>query len=441
MQKNRQLCIGLSLATTWLAGNGWRRPDSRAEEICLTDFYVDYAKKAEAARLDFLFRPDALFLKPDMLDQSPGLAGLDPTLLLATLARETSRIGLVTTASTTFNHPYHVARALQSLHWISRGRAGWNIVTALDGHENFGLDAMPGADARYDRAMEFCDLWRSYPKQARVVDRQSGRYVDRSLIQPIDHQGPCFRVKGPLNIPETDFGRIPFLQAGASDRGRDFAARVADAIFAATPDPDAGRELVSDIRRRVRGHGRDPHSVKVLPGLNLFLGRTRSEAQALYRDTHARQNLERKYAYIEEALGVDVRGMAPGQRLIPALLPEPDRPVRSRTHAALLRRLVIREQPTVAELLDRPEVIGSSHWLVVGTPEDAVDSILQRFNTGAADGFVALPSGSDASLHLFLDEVIPRLVELGVFRTDYSGTTFADHLGIPAGETRSRAGV
>lgn len=124
MQKNRQLCIGLSLATTWLAGNGWRRPDSRAEEICLTDFYVDYAKKAEAARLDFLFRPDALFLKPDMLDQSPGLAGLDPTLLLATLARETSRIGLVTTASTTFNHPYHVARALQSLHWISRGRAG-----------------------------------------------------------------------------------------------------------------------------------------------------------------------------------------------------------------------------------------------------------------------------------------------------------------------------
>lgn len=430
----RKLCIGLSLATTWLTGNAWRRPESRVEQICQTDFYVDYARRAEAAKLDFLFRPDSLFLNPDTLNQSPGLAGVDPTLLLATLARETSRIGLVTTASTTFNHPYHVARSIQSLHWLSQGRAGWNIVTALDGNENFGMEVMPDADARYNRAMEFTELvqalWQSFPQAARLNDRAQGQYVDSAKIRPVDHQGPCFSVKGPLNVPTSDFGRVPFLQAGASDRGRDFAARVADAIFAATPDLEAGAELVTDIRRRARDHGRDARAIRVLPGLSLFLGRTRAEAQALYRDTHADQNPQRKYAFIREALGLDVSELAPDQRLTPAQLPDTQRPVRSRTHADLLRRLIEREQPTVRELLVRPEVAGSAHWLVVGTPDDAVASILERFRAEAADGFVALPGGSDASLYLFLDEVVPKLVEQGVFRRDYAGSTFADHLGI-----------
>lgn len=430
----KQLCIGLSLAPTWLTGQGWRRTDSQVEQIYHSEFYTDLARQAEAAKLDFLFRPDSLFLDPEVLRHTPGFSSLDPTLLMATLTQQTQRIGLVTTASTTFNQPYQVARQIQSLHWLSHGRAGWNIVTALDGHENFGEVAMPGADQRYDKAQEFTDvvqaLWRSYPRDALLVDRATGQYVDTHRIQPIHHQGDFFRVKGPLNTPAADYGRVPFLQAGASSRGRDFAARNADAIFAANPDMESGVELRRDIQRRCQQLGRAPNAVKVLPGLSLFLGRTREEAQDLYRQTHSELSLERRYAYLQEVLGLDLRSWPVDKRVTPAVFPTSAHAVRSRTHSQLLHRLIERDQPTLAELLDRPEASSSAHWLLVGTPDDAVAAIEARFEAGAADGFVALPGGRVESLYLFLDQVIPRLVDRGLFRRDYTGTTFAEHLGL-----------
>ncbi|VTP91150.1 oxidoreductase [Pseudomonas aeruginosa] len=167
MSTPKRLHIGMSLAPTWLSGDAWRRPDSNIEGIFGSDFAVDIARRSEAAHLDFVFRPDVSSLPLDVLETGSGFASLDPTVLLAAVARETSRIGLVSTVSTTFYPPYVVARQLQSLHWISNGRAGWNIVTALQGHENFGLDAMPDAEQRYARAAEFTrlvhDLWDSFP--------------------------------------------------------------------------------------------------------------------------------------------------------------------------------------------------------------------------------------------------------------------------------------
>ncbi|QLF94071.1 NtaA/DmoA family FMN-dependent monooxygenase [Pseudomonas sp. ABC1] len=430
-----QLCIGLSLATTWLSGNGWRLPDSRVESIHDSDFYIDIAKRAERAKLDFLFRPDSLFIDSAALEHSPGFSSLDPTLLLAAIARETSHIGLVSTASTTFNAPYAVARQIQSLNWLSRGRAGWNIVTALDGNRNFGEHHMPSSEQRYAKAREFTEvvqrLWDSYPHASLLHDRETGRYADAAQVRPIDHQGQFFDVQGPLGLPAHP-ARIPLLQAGASDVGRDFSARVADAVFAATPDIAAGVELRQDLRQRAQRHGRQPGDIRVLPGLSLFLGETAAQARELYRQTHAQQNLGRRYDFIQEALGLDVRQLPQDLRLTAQMLPDPPRQVRSRTHADLLRRLVIREQPSVAELLARPEVAGSAHWIVVGTAADAVEEIVQRHQAGAIDGFVALPGGALQSLHLCLDELVPALVERGLFRRDYSGSTFAEHLGLGA---------
>lgn len=430
----KHLCIGLSLAPTWLTGNGWRRADSQVEQIYLSEFYTGLARQAEAAKLDFLFRPDSLFLDPAVLNHTPGFSSLDPTLLMAALAQETSRIGLVTTASTTFNQPYLVARLIQSLHWLSKGRAGWNIVTALDGHENFSEAKMLSADDRYDKAQEFTDLvqalWRSYPRDALLADRAAGHYADTDRIRPIDHAGRFFRVKGPLNTPAADYGRVPLLQAGASDRGRAFAAGVADAIFAANPDIESGVELRRDIQARCQCLGRAASAVKVLPGLSLFLGRTRQEARDLYQQTHSELSLERRYRYLQDVLGLDLRQLPADQPVSPALLPQEPGPVRSRTHAQLLHRLIERDQPTVAELLQRPEASSSAHWLLVGTADDAVDAIQARIEAGAADGFVALPGGAVDSLHGFLDEVVPRLVDRGLFRKEYTGTTFAEHLGL-----------
>ncbi|MFT4247486.1 MAG: NtaA/DmoA family FMN-dependent monooxygenase [Pseudomonas sp.] len=430
----RPLCIGLSLAITWLTGDGWRRADSDVERIHTAGFYLDIARRAERAGLDFLFRPDALFLDPQALERGPGFSSLEPTVLLAAIAHATARIGLVTTASTRFNPPYAVARQLQSLSWVSDGRAGWNIVTSLDGGRNFGAAAMSSSQQRYAQALEFTEavlrLWRSFPHEALLVDREAGRFADAGRIAPIDHAGAFFQVQGPLNIPAHPSGRLPLFQAGASPWGRDFAARVADAVFAASPDLAAGIELRQDLRARAQAHGRRAEAIRVLPGLSLYLGDSAEEARELYQATHARQDRSRGLAYLRELIGLDLSGLAPDQPVTAQMLPDPAQPVRSHTHAELVRRLIARERPTVDTLLARPEVAGSAHWRVVGTVEDALAEIRARVQAGAADGFIALPGGALRSLELLLDELVPRLAEQGLFRDGYAGTTLREHLGI-----------
>ncbi|RAI03252.1 LLM class flavin-dependent oxidoreductase [Acuticoccus sediminis] len=432
MDTRKTLHIGLSLAPTWLSGAAWRRPDSDVEGIYGPAFAIDVARRAEAAKLDFVFRPDTLYLNTEMLGTGPGFSSLDPTMLLAAVAGATEAIGLLTTVSTTFWPPYVVARQLLSLDWISKGRAGWNIVTALDGHENFGLYAMPSSEARYDRAAEFTDvvrgLWESFPNQALVRDRRTGRYADTTRITPIDHEGLHFRVKGPMSLPSFGTGRIPLFQAGASEDGRNFAADVADAIFASTPDKAAAIELRGDLRRRAERYGRVAGDIRVLPGLSLTLAASRAEAAELFAATHRGADRSRALASVKAMTGLDLTGWPSDRRVRPEDLPEAPETVRSRTHADLLRRLIAIETPTAGDLLTRPEVVGSAHWRIIGTPDDAADEIEDWAAAGAIDGFVALPAGSTTSMHLFLEEVVPRLTQRGLFRSEYRGTTFADHL-------------
>lgn len=434
MTTGRQLCVGLSISVTWLTGNGWRRGGSRIEDIYSGDLYFDIAKQAEAAKLDFVFRPDAMSVVPEAVARTPAFSSTDPTVLLASIARETRRIGLVSTASVTFFPPYVVARQIQSLHWVSHGRAGWNVVTSLEGHRNFGIRQMPETVERYERAEEFTAvvrrLWQSFPNEALVLDREAGAYAVPGSIRPIDHTGRFFDVQGPLNVPAHGAGDIPLFQAGSSGPGRDFAARIADAIFAATPDIESGVELRRDLRRRAVAQGRSADAVRVLPGLCLYLGRARQEARDLYLENLASQDVARKHALIKDLLGLDLGTLAPDQRITIEMLPVLSGPVRSQTHAELLRRVIARDQPTAQELMTRPEVAVSAHWLVIGTVDDAVRSIVERIEAGAADGFIALPCGSPDSLDLFLTGVMPRLSEMGLFRRDYSGTTLREHLAI-----------
>ncbi|WP_299808872.1 NtaA/DmoA family FMN-dependent monooxygenase [uncultured Roseibium sp.] len=432
MTLSKKLHIGMSLAPTWLSGDAWRRPDSGVEGLYGSDFYLDIAQRAERAKLDFAFLPDSLFLNTDLLASGTGFASLDPTLLLASIARETSRIGLLSTASTTFFPPYIVARQIQSLNWLSNGRAGWNIVTALDGNGNFGLTEMPSPEDRYARAAEFTEvvrqLWASFPQDALKLDKASGRFADPDEVKAVDHQGAFFSVKGPLNLPRYDKAPIPLVQAGASDAGRAFASSVADAIFASTPDMAAAIDLRSDLRSRAEAQGRHGDDIRVLPGLSLYLAPTQAEAQDLFAETNARMSRQRAFATVLEMTGLDLSDWPTGRNVTASDLPPPPEKVRSRTHSQLLRRMIERDEPTVEDLLRRPEVIGSAHWLVVGTPADAVAAIKDWATGGAIDGFVAFPGGSVESVRLFLEQVVPALGDLGLFRKDYRGTTFFDHL-------------
>ncbi len=431
MKDSREICIGMALAMSWLTRSAWRRQDSGVEHIFDIDQYIALAQRAERAKLDFLFSPDTLFLAKEALECEAGFSGFDPTPLIASVASHTNRIGLVSTVSTTFTPPYIAARQLQSLSWVSQGRAGWNIVTALGGNENFGVDKMPTSHQRYKKAAEFVEvvtkLWQSYPFESVLADKQTGKFADLSCIDNIDHHGEHFDVQGPLNIPSHPAGRMPFFQAGASESGRDFAAKYADVMFAATPDVESGIELKQDLAKRCVEHGREPNALKVLPGVALYLADTREQAQHLFEATHRDIDRRRYFDYLKKNIGLDLTDTELEQVISEDMLPKDFTP-NSRTHANLLIRYIKRESPTLKTLLSRPEVTGSSHWLIVGTVDDAYDEITDRVQQNAADGIIAVPGGSIHSVELFFDALIPKLQSTGWFKSDYKGCTLAEHI-------------
>ncbi|MBB1576353.1 MAG: LLM class flavin-dependent oxidoreductase [Propionibacterium sp.] len=279
------LNIGIALSPTWLRQGAWRRDDSRVEEMFTLAPYRELAHQAEEAALDFLFCPEAGYLRPETIDKAPGFATLDSYTLVAALAATTTRIGLVPTIQTVYAHPFPVARSLASLQQISGGRAGWNVVTALGGEENYGLANPPGSAERYARAAEFVSvvtsLWDSFPAEAFVADRASGVFADATRVRSIDFEGEHFQIAGPMALPAHPAGRLPLLQAGASPSGIAFAGSVADAVFGATPELEAAREQRTALREAAVAAGRDAGGIRFLPGLNLVLAATRGEAQDL----------------------------------------------------------------------------------------------------------------------------------------------------------------
>lgn len=431
MCDRKPIIIGMALAMSWLTRSAWRREESEVEHLFDLEHYVALAQQAEQAKLDFLFAPDTLFLAKEALAHEAGFTGFDPTTLIAAMASHTHRIGLVSTVSTTFTPPYIAARQLQSLNWLTKGRAGWNIVTALGGNENFGLETMPSSQQRYAKAHEFVEvvnrLWQSYPHTAIKADRASGQFANVDDIEEIHHHGEFFDVLGPLNIPTHPSGRMPFFQAGASDAGRNFAAHVADVMFAATPDIESGIALKQDLASRCQQIGRSPSALKVLPGVALYLAESEQEAHDLFTETHREIDPAKHFAHLHKALGIDFSNhnlddVVEVNSLAKGFIPY------SQTHTDLLLTYIQRESPTLRQLLARPEVIGSSHWLIIGTVQQAYDDIVQRLEQGAADGFIAVPGGSKESMRLFFESLIPMLQQNGWFKSEYIGDTLATHL-------------
>lgn len=430
MRRRPHMCIGMSLAPTWLANEGWRQPDSGIEGLFSADYALETAKACEAAHLDFVFRPDASFLPLEILERSFGFASLDPTLLMAAIARETENIGLMTTISTTFSDPYSVARQVMTLQWITRGRAGWNVVTGLDGHTNFGLPERPSSEDRHAMAAEFVAvaraLWESFPNEALLVDRESGRYADIKRISPINHKGAHLSVAGPLNLPAFDGPRIPLMQAGGSPLGIDLAGQMADMVFAQTSDMASALRMQEALGARASAHGRTPQDVRLLPGLSLYLANTREEAMALFLANHRRIPLALKLEQLKARLGLDLTDYPLDRRLSEADLPkldgEPGEYIRD------IHDMIARTQPTVEALLESPQALRSVHWQIIGTVEDARQQILEWFDNGAVDGFIAVPGGTKHSLDLTLNELVPGLAAAGAFRSGYDSPYFFTNL-------------
>jgi len=348
------LVTGFSLAPTWMRGQAWRRADSRVEELLSGGPIVDAVVRAERAGFDMAFRPDALTLPRETIGSDPAHLGLDPIVQAAQLAGATRRIGLIVTVSATFFEPYPVARQLVSLEHLAPGRIGWNVVTSRSGDEQFSVERLPDSAARWRRAEELIDVVESlragFPASAMRVDRDTGVLVDVERVHPTDHVGESFRVAGPLPLPSPTPRRLPLMVAGGGAPTVALAGRRADAMFASAIESESASAQRSAIRAAAEQSGRSDRP-RLLPGLSLLLAESREEAAALERATY----------------------------------PPSDR-----------RRTA------------------GPHWSVVGTPADAVASIVARAEAGVIDGFIAFPVGSWRSVELLCDEVMPRLDELGL---------------------------
>ena len=410
----------------------WRHPDAEISRVLDITYYQALARKAEGARLDAIFFADGPSLADNIRYASR--FRLEPLTWMSAIAAVTSRIGLIGTASTTYTEPYNLARQFASLDHLSRGRAGWNIVTtgAPGAAANFGLPEHPAHADRYARAEEYLEvvtrLWDSWEDDALVADAASGVFADTDKIHAVDHVGREFSVAGPLNLPRSPQGRPVYVQAGSSEDGRGFAARWAEAIFTAHQTLDSAQEFYADIKRRARGVGRDPGSVLVLPGISPVVADTEAEARAL----HDRLNELTQPAYSLEVLrgtlGVDLSSYdLDGPFPVEALRLDGDRAASSR--AQLVVDIVQREQPTIRQLMHR--LAGArGHRVVVGTPEQVADQMQLWHENGAADGFNIMPPWLSGGFDRFVDSVLPLLRERGLFRHEYDGTTLREHLGL-----------
>jgi FMN-dependent oxidoreductase (nitrilotriacetate monooxygenase family) len=411
----------------------WRLPESNP----LADFdlqhWVRLAQLAEAAKFDSLFLADGPALQGTGEFRSPGQ--LEPLTLLTALAAATERIGLIATVSTTYNDPYNLARRFASVDHVSGGRAGWNIVTSASTEEaaNFGLDERPLHADRYERADEFLDvvtkLWDSWDDAAIRADKEAGRWGDPDLIRPIEHRGKHFKVAGALNVSRSPQGYPLLVQAGASADGRAFAARYAEAIFTASQTLEHAQEFYADIKKRAAGSGRDPDGVIVLPGIVPIIGSTEAEAQTLAQQLDDLRVPEYGLLALARTLEVEPHELALDEQLPQHVV---DRPSREGfvSRSQLIIEMATREGLTVRQVLSRLGG-GRGHNVVVGTPEQIVDTLVTWFEQGAADGFnvmgAALPSGLEA----FIEHVLPQLRERGLFREEYTGTTLREHYGLP----------
>ena len=411
----------------------WRLPESDPFANLDLGHWTNLAQTCERGGFDSVFLADSPALWGNAKHRPGG--ALEPTVLLTALAGVTSRIGLIATASTSYNDPFNLARRFASLDHVSRGRAGWNIVTTATkaAAQNFGLDDTPGHRERYRRAAEFVDvsigLWDSWEDGAEIGDKATGVYADPARIHPVDFAGEYFRVRGPLNVPRSPQGRPLLVQAGSSHDGREFAARYAEAVFTAQHTLADAQEFYADLKNRAGRLGRDPDVIKILPGLVPVIGSTEAEARALEDELEELIVPEHGLAHLAQVLEVPPDTLALDRALPDTVYSRP--PVQgAQSRYQLIVDLARRDNLTVRQLIGRLGG-GRGHRTFAGTPEQVADTIAEWSGAGAADGFNVMPAALPSGLETFVDHVVPILRQRGLFRTEYTGRTLRDHYGIP----------
>jgi FMN-dependent oxidoreductase (nitrilotriacetate monooxygenase family) len=432
MSTQKQLKLGAFMRPVSIHTGAWRYPGALPDANFNFPALKSYIQKLEAAKFDAFFMADhlaVLNMPVNALKRSHTVTSFEPFTLLSALAAVTEHIGLMATASTTYDEPYHIARRFASLDHISGGRAGWNIVTTAnpDAALNFGLDEDVDHDERYRRAREFYDvvtgLWDSFADDAFVRDVESGIYFDPARMHVLAHKGKHLSVRGPLNIARPIQGWPVIIQAGASEAGRQLAAETAEVVFAAGGSLEAGKAFYADVKGRMRKIGRDPDGMKILPGAFVVVGDSVEEARAKRAKLDSLVHYDSGIASLNGSLGYDVSGFDPDG-------PLPEIPPTNASQSARDRIVAAarKDNLTIRQLAQRA---GSYAGLAfVGTPQSIADEMQAWLEQEGSDGFNImfpyLPEGLDD----FVGKVVPELQRRGLFRTEYEGETLRENLGL-----------
>ncbi len=418
----------------------WRMPGAAPTDMSFED-NVRLAQTAERGKLDMLFYQDSAAVAPayylsggnaEALAEAARCVRLEPLTMLAALATVTTHLGLVATATTTYNDPFSIARKYATIDHISKGRAGWNVVTSqnVDEAQNFSKDAHLDHSLRYERAEEFVDvvtgLWDSWEDDAIIRDHTNGRYIDPAKLHVLNHKGKHFQVRGPLNVARPPQGYPIIAQAGSSEPGRELAARTADVVFTAQVDLAEAQAFYADLKGRMVKYGRAPDHLKIMPGIRYVLGATEAEAKERYAAMLAEASEDGALASVQRLAGnLDLRQF-------PLDGPLPDLPPSNAAKARqkMLIDLARRENLSIREL-GRRFTFSLGHMVYVGTPMGLADFMEEWLMKDAADGFTMLSPYYPKPLEEFVDTVVPELQRRGLFRTEYTGKTLRENLGVP----------
>ncbi len=435
----RQMHFGVFWVGTGNHLAGWRREGAASSNSYWPDV-VESAQIAERGKLDMFFIANSVGM--DFTFPPSFLSRHEPTTLLAALATVTSRIGLGGTVSTSFSEPYNVARAFASIDNISGGRAAWNVVTSSrdTAAQNFSQDKIKDHDLRYEIAGEFVDvvrgLWDTWDDGAIVADKKTGKFLDESKVRELNHKGQYFSVKGPLNIERCPQGHPIIVQAGGSPPGQELSARVADVVFSVVNgDTELAKTNYNSLKQRMAKYGREPHELAILPGVMPIVGETDEQAkeQLSLLQSWMKVDETKAFSVLTQRLHFDFTGYS-----LDDLVPEIPVSHRGQTFNKTIMSMARQQNMTLRDLFN---VAGAArgHWAIYGSPKRIADIFEEWFTGEMADGFVILPPHFPGGLDDFVNLVVPELQRRGLFRTDYSGPTLRDHLGLKrpdAGFTR-----
>jgi alkanesulfonate monooxygenase len=432
-RSTRQLRLGAFMRPVSIHTGAWRYPGAWPDANFNFAHLKQLAQTLERGRFDAFFMADhlaVLNMPTEALQRSHTVTSFEPFTLLSALAQHTKHIGLVATASTTFDEPFHIARRFASLDHLSKGRAGWNIVTTSnpDAALNFGRDDHMEHDERYARAREFYDvvtgLWDSWADDAFERDVDSGRFFDPAKLHVLNHKGKYLSVRGPLHIARPVQGWPVIVQAGASEAGRQLAAETAEAVFAAPGTLAAARSLYADIKGRMRQAGRDPDHLKILPAAFVVVGDTVEEARAIRARLDGLVHYDSAIASLSIALGHDASKFDPD-----GPLPEVPETNASQSGRARVVELARTEGLTVRQLAQR--LGGYGGLAFVGTAQTIADRMQEWLDSEGCDGFNVMFPWLPGGLDVFVDKVVPELQRRGIFRREYEGRTLRENLGLP----------